>query len=64
MTGWTDERTELLQRLWRDGDTYEEISKALGVSRSAIAGKCRRMNLERGHRGKAAKKESHHARQA
>lgn len=44
---WTDERVELLKRLWHDGSSYSEIASALGggISRSAVAGKVLRLGL-------------------
>lgn len=44
---WTEERTELLKRLWGDGDSCSQIAAALncGFSRNAIIGKIARLGL-------------------
>lgn len=43
---WTDERTERLKALWKDGLTGEQIASQLGgVSREAVLGKVHRLNL-------------------
>ncbi|MBL28916.1 MAG: global cell cycle regulator GcrA-like protein [Rhodospirillaceae bacterium] len=44
---WTDETIDLLRRLWAEGKSLNEIATALGCSRNAIAGKSRRLGLER-----------------
>ena len=36
-------RDEEIKKLWSEGNTYGEISKALGITRSAVAGKVSRM---------------------
>lgn len=44
--GWTDERTELLTKLWRDGLSAPQIAKQLGgVTRNAVIGKAHRLGL-------------------
>ena len=43
---WTEEASEQLRQLWADGLTCSQIGDRLGVSRSAIIGRARRMNLE------------------
>ena len=46
MTGWTDERKDLLKKLWSDSLTGAEIASQLGgVSRSAVLGMVHRMGL-------------------
>lgn len=43
---WTDDRVDLLCRLWRDGRSASEISRALGgVTRNAVIGKVHRLGL-------------------
>jgi GcrA cell cycle regulator len=43
---WTDERVELLKRLWTDGLSASQIANQLGgVSRNAVIGKVHRLNL-------------------
>jgi len=44
--GWTDERVELLKKLWQDGLSASQIARQLGgVTRNAVIGKVRRMGL-------------------
>lgn len=43
---WTDQRIDLLRRLWAEGLSAGKIAKEMGgVSRSAIIGKARRLQL-------------------
>ena len=43
---WTDERVERLTKLWADGLSASQIAAELGgVSRNAVIGKVRRLNL-------------------
>ncbi len=43
---WTDERTEILKRLWGEGLNARQIAAVLGqVSRNAVIGKAHRMGL-------------------
>ncbi|KQT88123.1 GcrA family cell cycle regulator [Aurantimonas sp. Leaf443] len=46
--GWTDERVELLKRLWTEGLSASQIAERLGggVSRNAVIGKVHRLKLE------------------
>jgi GcrA cell cycle regulator len=45
-TGWSDERTRILERLWAAGFTASEIATVLkGVSRNAVIGKAHRLGL-------------------
>jgi len=44
---WTDEMLETLRCMWREGKSLNEIANALGCSRNAVAGKSRRMGLDR-----------------
>lgn len=43
--GWTDERVDLLRRLWISGRTAEFISKQLRITRNAVIGKVHRLGL-------------------
>ena len=45
---WTDDRIELLQRLFARGRTCREMADEIGVSRNAVIGKLSRLNLARG----------------
>jgi GcrA cell cycle regulator len=43
---WTDERVELLKKLWLDGLSASQIAKQLGgVTRNAVIGKVHRLGL-------------------
>lgn len=43
---WTDERVEILKRLWGDGQSASQIAKELGgVTRNAVIGKVHRLGL-------------------
>ncbi|MBI1415865.1 MAG: GcrA cell cycle regulator [Limimaricola sp.] len=43
---WTDERVELLKKLWTDGQSASQIAKELGgVTRNAVIGKVHRLGL-------------------
>lgn len=44
---WTDERVDILRRLWGEGKTAAEIAKELGegVTRNAVIGKAHRLKL-------------------
>ena len=51
---WTDERVELLKKLWSDGLSASQIAAQLGgVSRNAVIGKVHRLKLS--GRGKTTK---------
>jgi len=58
---WTDERVEILRKLWDDPDhTGGSIGKILGVSRDAVLGKVYRLNLpKKNHAVKAFVKRSY-----
>lgn len=44
--GWTDERVELLRKLWGDGLSASQIARQLGgVTRNAVIGKVHRLGL-------------------
>lgn len=49
MTAWTDTRISRLTTLWRKGRSASQIASDLGpdISRSAVLGKVRRLNLHR-----------------
>lgn len=43
---WTDERVDILKKLWGEGRTAAEIAKELGgVTRNAVIGKAHRLKL-------------------
>ncbi len=43
---WTDERVELLRRMWTEGQSASQIAKELGgVTRNAVIGKVHRLGL-------------------
>jgi GcrA cell cycle regulator len=43
---WTDERVELLKKMWAEGKSASTIAKELGsVTRNAVIGKVHRLNL-------------------
>ncbi|KQT54415.1 GcrA cell cycle regulator [Aureimonas sp. Leaf454] len=45
--GWTDERVELLSKLWSEGLSASQIATQLGgVTRNAVIGKVHRLKLE------------------
>ncbi len=62
---WTEERVEILKKLWAEGKSASQIAKELGgVTRNAVIGKIHRLGLSNrdggkgGARGKAAKVET------
>ncbi len=50
--GWTEERVELLKKLWADGRSSSEIANELGggLTRNAVIGKVHRLKLPTKHR--------------
>ena len=43
---WTDERVELLKKLWSDGLSASQIATELGgITRNAVIGKVHRLGL-------------------
>ena len=42
---WDDAATKRMDKLWADGFSGSQIAKKLGISRSAVLGKARRMGL-------------------
>src|SRR6056297_3692733 len=57
---WTDERVELLKKMWGEGQSASQIAKELGgVTRNAVIGKVHRLGLSnRASGGGAAKTET------
>jgi GcrA cell cycle regulator len=52
---WTDERVELLRKLWAEGLSASQIAAQLGgVSRNAVIGKVHRLKLSSRGRSTAA----------
>ncbi len=52
---WTDERVELLKKLWSDGLSASQIATELGnVTRNAVIGKVHRLGLSGRAKDKAA----------
>ena len=47
--GWTEERVELLKKLWMEGLSASQIAGVLGegVTRNAVIGKVHRLKLSR-----------------
>ncbi|PWE33306.1 GcrA cell cycle regulator [Maritimibacter sp. 55A14] len=53
---WTDERVELLKKMWIDGKSASQIAKELGgVTRNAVIGKVHRLGLSNRATGGSAK---------
>ena len=53
---WTDERVELLKKMWNEGQSASQIAKELGgVTRNAVIGKVHRLGLSNRTAGGAAK---------
>lgn len=42
---WAEDKVSLLRSMHRDGRSYREIAKALGVTRNAVCGKANRLGL-------------------
>ncbi|MCR9127042.1 MAG: GcrA cell cycle regulator [Rhodobacteraceae bacterium] len=54
---WTDERVELLRKMWSDGQSASQIAKELGgVTRNAVIGKVHRLGLSNRAAGAPAAK--------
>lgn len=52
---WTDERVELLKKMWTEGQSASQIAKELGgVTRNAVIGKVHRLGLSNRSGGAAA----------
>ncbi|MDA7428187.1 GcrA cell cycle regulator [Primorskyibacter aestuariivivens] len=55
---WTDERVELLKKMWGEGQSASQIAKELGgVTRNAVIGKVHRLGLSNRAGSGAAKPE-------
>ena len=53
---WTDERVELLKKMWGEGQSASQIAKELGgVTRNAVIGKVHRLGLSNRTTGGGAK---------
>ena len=53
---WTDERVELLKKMWSEGQSASQIAKELGgVTRNAVIGKVHRLGLSNRTGGQPAK---------
>ncbi|AZV79175.1 GcrA cell cycle regulator [Parasedimentitalea marina] len=53
---WTDERVELLKKMWGEGQSASQIAKELGgVTRNAVIGKVHRLGLSNRNSTGAAK---------
>jgi len=53
---WTDERVELLKKMWGEGQSASQIAKELGgVTRNAVIGKVHRLGLSNRATGGTAK---------
>ncbi|MBV0912652.1 GcrA family cell cycle regulator [Anianabacter salinae] len=51
---WTDERVELLKKMWGEGQSASQIAKELGgVTRNAVIGKVHRLGLSNRTQGTA-----------
>ena len=49
---WTDERVELLKKLWGEGQSASQIAKELGgITRNAVIGKVHRLGLSNRNTG-------------
>ncbi len=54
---WTDERVELLKKMWGEGQSASQIAKELGgVTRNAVIGKVHRLGLSNRASGTGAAK--------
>ncbi|MCV6584578.1 MAG: GcrA cell cycle regulator, partial [Marinibacterium sp.] len=54
---WTDERVELLKKMWGEGQSASQIAKELGgVTRNAVIGKVHRLGLSNRTTGAPAAK--------
>ena len=58
---WTDERVELLKKLWADGLSASQIAAELGgITRNAVIGKRRRTNAGNARQHKQKKRDTPH----
>ena len=45
---WTDERVEILKKMWGEGQSVSQIAEELGgVTRNAVIGKVHRLGLSK-----------------
>ncbi len=52
---WSDDRVELLKKMWGEGQSASQIAKELGgVTRNAVIGKVHRLGLSNRNGGAAA----------
>jgi len=50
---WTDDRVEILKKMWGEGQSASQIAKELGgVTRNAVIGKVHRLGLSNRTRAK------------
>ena len=55
---WTDDRVELLKKMWGEGQSASQIAKELGgVTRNAVIGKVHRLGLSNRAAGAAPAKQ-------
>ena len=47
---WTPELTDLVERLWMEGKSSNQIGRMIGKTRNAVIGKVHRMGLISAHR--------------
>ena len=60
--GWTDERVELLKKLWADGLSASQIAAELGgITRNAVIGKVHRLGLTAAAQGALLRSHAAHA---
>lgn len=56
---WTDDRVELLKKMWGEGQSASQIAKELGgVTRNAVIGKVHRLGLSNRATGSTSKAEA------
>lgn len=53
MSGWTDERIETLKQMWADKGPASRIGAAIGVSKNAVIGMRKRLDLPARREGRA-----------
>lgn len=62
---WTQERSDLLIRLWQAGVSARQVALQIGVTKSAVMGRLHRLGVKRGELGTAeARKAAREATQA
>ncbi|WP_312084829.1 GcrA family cell cycle regulator [Brevundimonas sp.] len=62
MSAWTQDRINLLKRLWSEGRSAETIALELGggLTRNAVLGKVARLGLSEGRTGARPRREAAH----